>query len=41
MTLETARQLGAARGELVDYRHSGMVNRDDSKVVAYAGVIID
>ncbi len=41
VTLEAARQLGATRGELVDYRHSGMVNRDDSKVVAYAGVIIN
>jgi AmmeMemoRadiSam system protein B len=38
--LEAARGLGAASGEVVDYRHSGSVTGDDSSVVAYAGVII-
>lgn len=41
VVLEAARQLGATRGDLVDYRHSGRVTGDDSNVVAYAGVIID
>jgi AmmeMemoRadiSam system protein B len=40
VVLEAARQLGAARAEVVDYRHSGMVTGDDSGVVAYAGVVI-
>jgi len=40
VVLETARQLGAERAELVDYRHSGWVTGDDSSVVAYAGVVI-
>jgi AmmeMemoRadiSam system protein B len=38
--IEAARQLGAVRAELVDYRHSGMVTGDDSSVVAYAGVVV-
>ncbi len=41
VVVEAARQLGATRGELVDYRHSGRVTGDDANVVAYAGVIID
>lgn len=40
VVIEAARQLGATRGELVDYRHSGQVTGDDSRVVAYAGVIV-
>ncbi len=40
VVLEAARQLGATRGEVVDYRHSGLVTGDDSSVVAYAGVVI-
>lgn len=38
--LEAARQLGATRAQVVDYRHSGWVTGDDSSVVAYAGVVI-
>jgi AmmeMemoRadiSam system protein B len=38
--VEAARQLGATGGEVVDYRHSGLVTGDDSSVVAYAGVVI-
>lgn len=40
VAIEAARRLGAERGELVDYRHSGWVTGDDSSVVAYAGVVI-
>ncbi|UCC72818.1 MAG: AmmeMemoRadiSam system protein B [Gemmatimonadota bacterium] len=40
VVVEAARQLGATRGEVVDYRHSGWVTGDDSNVVAYAGVTI-
>lgn len=40
VVVEAARQLGATRAELVDYRHSGWVVGDDSSVVAYAGVVI-
>ncbi len=40
VVVEAARQLGATRAELVDYRHSGWVTGDDSSVVAYAGVLI-
>ncbi len=40
VAVEAARQLGASRAEVVDYRHSGMVTGDDSSVVAYAGVLI-
>jgi AmmeMemoRadiSam system protein B len=39
--LEAARQLGAQRGEVVDYRHSGWVTGDDREVVAYAGVVLN
>lgn len=39
--LEAARQLGARRGEVVDYRHSGWVTGDDREVVAYAGVVVN
>ena len=37
---EAARRLGAERGTVVDYRHSGWVTGDDSSVVAYAGVVL-
>ncbi|UCF19589.1 MAG: AmmeMemoRadiSam system protein B [Gemmatimonadota bacterium] len=40
VALETARQLGATRAEVVDYRHSGWVTGDDSSVVGYAGVVV-
>ncbi len=40
VAVEAARQLGATRAEVVDYRHSGMVTGDDSSVVAYAGVLV-
>lgn len=35
-----ARALGAVRGTIVDYRHSGWVTGDDSSVVGYGGVVI-
>ncbi len=38
--LEAAKRLGATAAEVVDYRHSGLVTGDDSRVVAYAGVIV-
>jgi len=37
--LAAARALGAARADVVDYRHSGWVS-DDSQVVGYGGVVI-
>lgn len=40
VVVEAARRLGATRGELLDYRHSGEVTGDDSQVVSYAGVVI-
>ena len=40
VVVEAARQLGATRAEVVDYRHSGSVTGDDSSVVAYAGVVV-
>jgi AmmeMemoRadiSam system protein B len=40
VVLEASRQLKAERGEVVDYRHSGLVSGDDASVVAYAGVLI-
>ncbi len=38
--LETARQLGAEKATVVDYRHSGWVTGDDASVVAYAGALV-
>ena len=38
--IAAARTLGAARGEVVHYSHSGMVTGDDAAVVGYAGVVI-
>jgi len=40
VTLAAARALGAARAEVVDYRHSGWVTGDESAVVGYGGVVI-
>lgn len=40
VVLEAARLLGATKGQVVDYRHSGWVTGDDTSVVAYAGVVI-
>ncbi|MGD8866844.1 MAG: AmmeMemoRadiSam system protein B [Gemmatimonadales bacterium] len=40
VVVEAARRLGAKRAEVVDYRHSGWVTGDDSRVVAYAGVVV-
>lgn len=40
VVLEAARLLGATGGEVVDYRHSGLVTGDDTSVVAYAGVVL-
>ena len=37
---EYARLTGKSRGELVDYRHSGLVNGDMGHVVGYAGVLL-
>ena len=39
--IEAARRLGAVRGEVVDYRHSGLVTGDDREVVSYAGVLFE
>jgi MEMO1 family protein len=39
--LAAARQLGASRGRLVRYGHSGEVTGDESQVVGYAGVVLD
>ncbi len=38
--IHAARLLGAARGELVHYSHSGMVTGDVGSVVGYGGVIV-
>lgn len=38
--LHAARLLGATKGELIHYSHSGMVTGDDSRTVGYAGVIV-
>jgi AmmeMemoRadiSam system protein B len=38
--IAAARALGAERGEVVHYSHSGMVTGDDSAVVGYGGVVI-
>jgi len=42
VVVAAARSLGAARAEVVDYRHSGWVSGggDDSQVVGYGGVVI-
>lgn len=37
---EYARLRGKRRGDLVDYRHSGLVNGDNEHVVGYAGVLL-
>ena len=37
---EYARLRGKTRAELVEYRHSGLVNGDNSHVVGYAGVLL-
>ena len=38
---EVARRLGGTGAEIVSYTHSGMVSGDSSRVVGYAGVILD
>ena len=38
--LAASRALGATRVDVVDYRHSGWVSGDDTRVVGYAGVLI-
>lgn len=38
--LAAARALGSTRAEVVDYRHSGWVTGDETRVVGYAGVVI-
>lgn len=40
VVLAAARSLGAQRAEVVDYRHSGWVSGDNTRVVGYAGVVI-
>jgi AmmeMemoRadiSam system protein B len=37
---EYARLRGGARGDVIAYSHSGMVNGDDQRVVGYAGVLL-
>ena len=39
--MEAARLLGAIRGTVVDYRHSGLVTGDDRRVVGYAGALLE
>lgn len=38
--IAAARALGSTLGEVVDYRHSGWVTGDESRVVGYGGVVI-
>lgn len=38
--LRAARDLGAKKADVVDYRHSGWVSGDNGRVVGYAGVVI-
>jgi len=38
--ITAAKELGAVKGELVEYSNSGDVTGDDSSVVGYAGVIV-
>ena len=40
VVLCAAQDLGAKRAEVVDYRHSGWVSGDNTRVVGYAGVVI-
>ena len=40
VVIAAARELGATRAEVVDYRHSGWISNDDSQVVGYGGVVI-
>ena len=40
VVLAAARALGAQRADVVDYRHSGWVSGDNTRVVGYAGVVI-
>lgn len=40
VALCAARDLGAKQAEVVDYRHSGWVSGDKTRVVGYAGVVI-
>jgi MEMO1 family protein len=40
VALAAARALGSVRAEVVDYRHSGWVTGDESRVVGYGGVVI-
>jgi AmmeMemoRadiSam system protein B len=39
--MQAAQQLGAQSCELVEYAHSGQVNGDNSRVVGYAGLILN
>jgi hypothetical protein len=38
--LAAARALGSTQADVVDYRHSGWVTGDETRVVGYAGVVI-
>jgi AmmeMemoRadiSam system protein B len=40
-TMQAARQLGAQSCQLAGYGHSGQVNGDNSRVVGYAGLILE
>ena len=40
VVLAAARALGATQADVVDYRHSGWVSGDNTRVVGYAGVVI-
>ncbi len=41
IVMEAARLLGADSCKLVNYAHSGLVNGDNSRVVGYAGLILE
>ncbi len=38
--IAAAKALGAERGDVVHYSHSGLVTGDDDAVVGYGGVVI-
>ncbi len=41
IVMEAARLLGSQSCSLVDYAHSGLVNGDNSRVVGYAGLVLE
>lgn len=41
VVIEASRLLGGTSATVVDYRHSGLVNGDNERVVGYAGVLVE